>query len=189
MNWNGARRWRDVQAMFRAESETLDFRATMPAPVPEAENFCAIPLLKDLALVVDNHPDNGEPGEKRKRLAALKLPALPKGPARPKFTGAMTGVRVDLKSLADSLRTEGSLPMLADSGNPARDVLAALSKHDAIFQELAAGLSRPEAQWTPEWRTRELPGMLFFRRAPALQRGDGDAVDARATRDRGGGRG
>lgn len=161
MNWSGARRWREVQAIFRAEGETLDFRETMHAPVPEGENFCAIPLLKDLALVVDNNREKGAPGERRKRLIALKLPVLSKGPARLKFTGAMTGVRVDLKSVADSLRAEGSLPVPADSGHPARDLLAALSKHDAVFQELAAGLNRPKAQWTPEWKTRDLPGMVI----------------------------
>ena len=33
--------------------------------------------------------------------------------------------------------------------------------HDAVFQELTAGLNRPKAQWTPEWKTRELPPNLF----------------------------
>ena len=60
VNWSGARQWRATQAMLKAEGETLDFRATMNEPVPEAENFCAIPLLKDLALVVDNHSNNGD---------------------------------------------------------------------------------------------------------------------------------
>ena len=50
--------------------------------------------------------------------------------------------------------------MPTESGDAARDVLAALSKYDAIVQELAAGLNRPKAQWTPEWRTRELPELL-----------------------------
>ena len=51
--------------------------------------------------------------------------------------------------------------MPADSGDAARDILAGLGKHDAIVQELAIGLSRPKAQWTPEWKSRELPEHLL----------------------------
>ena len=161
VNWSGARQWRATQAMLKAEGETLDFRATMNEPIPESENFCAIPLLKDLALVVDNDAKKGEPAEKRKRLDALKLPLNGKGSARPKLANPALGKRTNFKAWADWLRKEGSLPMPADSGDAARDVLAALAKHDAIVQELTAGLARPRAQWTPEWKTRELPPLLL----------------------------
>ncbi len=161
VNWSGARQWSATQAMLKAEGETLDFRATMNDPVPEAENFCAIPLLKDLALVIDKDASKGALGEKRKRLEALKLPQDSKNGIRPKLPNATFGNRTDLKAWADWLRQEGSLPIPPDSGDAARDVLAALSKHDAVVQELAAGLNRPKAQWTPEWKTRELPEMLF----------------------------
>jgi len=171
VNWSGERQWRATQAMLKTEGETLDFRATMNEPVPESENFCAIPLLKDLALVLGDHPDNGEPGEKRKHLAALKLspnakagarPISPKWKsfARPKLTNAALGKRADLHVWADWLRTEVLLPVPADSGNAARDVLAALAKDDATVLELAAALSRPYAHWTPEWKSRELPPLL-----------------------------
>jgi hypothetical protein len=161
MNWSGARQWSATQAMLKAEGETLDFRATMKDPIPEAENFCAIPLLKDVALAVDNDASKGAPAEKRKRLEALKLPQQGKDGIRPKLTNATFGNRTDLKAWADWLRKEGSLPMPPDSGDASRDVLNALSKHEAVMQELTAGLSRPKAQWTPEWKTRELPEMLF----------------------------
>ena len=161
MNWSGAQQWSATQAMLKAEGETLDFRATMKDPIPEAENFCAIPLLKDIALAVDNDASKGAPAEKRKSLEALKLPQQGKDGIRPKLTNATFGNRTDLKAWADWLRKEGSLPMPPDSGDAARDVLNALSKHEAVMQELTAGLSRPKAQWTPEWKTRDLPEMLF----------------------------
>jgi hypothetical protein len=160
-NWNGARQWRATQAMLKAEGETLDFRATMNEPVPEAENFCAIPLLKDLTLAVDRDRNKGAPAEQRKRLEALMPPSGSKGAVRPRLADAAFGKRTDLKVWADCLRKDGSLPMPPDSGDAARDVLAAFAKHDAAMQELAAGLNRPKAQWTPEWKTRELPEMLF----------------------------
>ena len=160
VNWSGARQWRATQTMLKAEGETLDFRATMNEPIPEADNFCAIQLLKDLALVVDNDHDKGAPAQNRKRLQALKLPSHGKGGELPRVTNAALGKRADLKAWAGWLRKEGSLPMPADSGDAARDVLAALAKHDAVVQELAAGLDRRQAQWTPEWKTRPLPPLL-----------------------------
>lgn len=161
INWSGARQWRATQAMLEAEGETLDFRALANEPVPEAENFCAIPLLKNIALEVDHDMNKGAPAERRKRLEALKLPIEGKSNGRTKFTTAALGEGTDIEAWADRLRKNGSFPMPADSRDAARDVLAALGQHDAIVQELAAGLSRPKAQWTPEWKTRELPEILF----------------------------
>ena len=183
VNWSGARQWRATQAMLKAEGETLDFRATMNEPIPESENFCAIPLLKDLALVVDNDANKGEPAEKRKRLDALKLPLNGKGSARPKLANPALGKRTDFKAWADWLRKEGSLPMPADSGDAARDVLVSLAKHDAALQELAAGLNRTKAQWTPEWRTRELPENLFSVPLPqySISRGVNQTLCLRAS--------
>ena len=166
VNWSGARQLRNVEAMLKAEGETLDFRETMNEPVPEAENFCAIPLLKDLALVVDNDPDKGAPGQNRKRLQAMKLPMVKYGEFLPRRANAAVGIRTDLKGWADYLRKDGSYKMPADSGDAARDVLAALDKHDAIIQELAAGISRAKAQLTPEWKKRELPELLLSLQYP-----------------------
>ena len=33
-------------------------------------------------------------------------------------------------------------------------------KTNRSFEELAAGIDRPKAQWTPDWKTRELPRVL-----------------------------
>jgi len=169
LNWTWTRKWTATAAMLKAEGETLDFRATMNDPVPEADNFCAISLLKDIALAVDNDAAKGEPAEKRKRLDALKLPDSKKGAERPKLSLHALGQPTDLKAWADWMRSEGSLPVPADSGNAAKDLLSALAKHDGLVQELAVGLNRPKAQWTPEWKTRELPEMLFAIALPHCQ--------------------
>ncbi len=167
VNWSGARQLRNVEAMLKAEGETLDFREMMNEPVPEAENFCAIPLLKDIALVVDKDESKGAPGENRKRLEAMKLPSSGKDGVRPpKYANAAMGKHADFKAWADFLRKDGSFSMPMEPGDAARDVLAALSKYDAIVQELAAGLNRPKAQWTPEWQTRDLPEMLISLHQP-----------------------
>ena len=114
LNSSGSREWHATQAMLKAEGETIDFRAAVHDRIPEAENFCAIPLLKDLALVVDNDVNKGVPAEKRKRLEALKLPNESKGTPRPKFSNVALGTHADLKPWAEWLRKDGSFPMPAD---------------------------------------------------------------------------
>jgi hypothetical protein len=161
-NWSGAREWSATQAMLKANGETLDFRAILNDPIPEEENFCAIPPLKNLAFPGDN---DDESAQNRQRLEALKLPQL-KSP-RPKF-GFANGELTDFKIWAEAFRNDGLLPASADSGNPANDVLQALSIHDALVVELTAGLSRPGAQWTPEWKSREWSGNLFSVEFPHL---------------------
>ncbi|MEI7774022.1 MAG: hypothetical protein WCK17_04550 [Verrucomicrobiota bacterium] len=164
VNASGARQLRKVEAMLKAEGETLDFRETMNEPVPEAENFCAIPLLKDLALVVDNDASKGAPGEKRKRLDRASLKRTTKdfgGQRSPRRGDSAESYRTDLKGWADWMRKDGSFPMTTDSGDAARDLLAGLAELDEIVQELASGFCRPKAQWTPEWKTRELSATHF----------------------------
>jgi hypothetical protein len=155
VDWHGAHRWHEVQAMFAREGQPLDFRATAPDPIPDAENFCAIPLLKDIALAIDDDIHKGEPGEKRARLNAATLPDWNHSEP-PTMAGASLGQRADLKQWAAWMRKYGPLSAPADSADPARDLLAASSKQDAVFAGLAGGLDRPHGQWTPPWKTRAL---------------------------------
>jgi hypothetical protein len=189
VDWSGRRRWAAVQEMLAREGESLDFRKNLPDPVPDELNFCAISALKNIAIAPENNDDKSELGRKRMRLrnAALRDPrmnnsmdslaklskvlatgthsaqefeAVTKGyiPQPKPSQGANLGIAVDMKAWADWLRTDDSPP---SSGNAARDVLAALSKNDSLISELALGLSRPGSQWTPAWKTRELPPFLF----------------------------
>lgn len=158
VDWSGARQWRAVRAMLAREGQPLDLRAAAYEPIPDAENFCAIPALKDLARATIGGDENGEPEKKRARLLAASLPLHGKAGAPPPLHGVAVGQRTDLKRWAAWFQENGST---AKSGDAARDVLSALSKDDAMFEELAGGLDRPEAQWTPAWKTRVFPLNLF----------------------------
>ncbi|CAN5724687.1 hypothetical protein BH11VER1_BH11VER1_21410 [soil metagenome] len=162
VSWSGSKRWVAVQAELAKEGESIDFRKVTPVPVPDEQNFCAIPLLKDLASTPDSKDDKSEAGLHRQRLLAAALPKNDKASPRPSFgrSGAL-GKKMDLQAWAGWLRQEASLSMPPDSGDPAKDILAALGKDDALVGELAAGIHRPEAQWTPPWKTRTLPENLF----------------------------
>jgi hypothetical protein len=169
MNWTGARMLRDAMARLKAEGETTDFRALTNEPLPDADNFCAIPALKDLPLVVDGDSEKGEPAVRRRRLNAIKFPSGDKIPAKPR-TGrpSAIGAREDLGAWHDWLLKAGVGNDVAKSDNPARDVLNVLSPNEPLFAELAEGLDRPNSEWTPAWRTRELPENLFAVTMPHL---------------------
>jgi hypothetical protein len=153
---SGARRLREAEAMLAKEGQTLDFRAVAPDPIPDDENFCAIPLLKDLSIVIDDDSDKGEPATRRKRIRALSLPYWSSDQRRT-MDGAAFGERADLKEWAAWMREKTSLPMHADSGDAGRDILAGFSQQEPVFAELAAGIARQHAQWTPAWKAaREL---------------------------------
>lgn len=162
VGWSGTKRWVAVQEELAKEGESIDFRKITPEPVPDDRNFCAIPLLKDLAATPDSKDDKSAAGLNRQRLVAAALPKNDKIGPRPGFgQSASLGKKMDLQAWADWLRKEGSLQLPPDSGDPAKDILTALGKHDALVSELAAGMNRPEAQWTPAWKTRALPENLF----------------------------
>jgi len=172
VNYWGSRRWAQAEDLVNREGEKLELRALVPDPVPEEKNFCAIPALRDLVTVIDNDTDKGEPGAKRKRLTDAALPSgkdKSAGTKPQRVKGATHGTPTDLKAWADWLRKEGSLPMPPDSGNAARDVLAALAKHEDVYAALAEGANRPEARWFPEWKNRKLPDNLFSIMVPEYQ--------------------
>lgn len=169
VNWTGARMLSDALARLKADGETTDFRAVTREPVPDAQNFCALPALKDLPLVVDGNSEKGEPGERRRRLNALKFPSGDKVPPKPR-TGkqSVMGIPEDLGAWHDWLLNAGVAKNAARSDNSARDLLNALSLNEPLFAELAKGIDRPHAEWTPAWRTRELPENLFEVTMPHL---------------------
>jgi len=189
----GKRRWAAVKARLAQDGESLDAHAIFPAPIPDDQNFFAIPALKDIPLGWPD--DKSAAGLKIKRLTDswpryLGSSITPPGGLLP---GAANGLPSDMKAWATWFRNSSQHPAPA-TGNPARDVLAALSFNDALVAELAQGLSRPESQFTPAWKTRTLPDnladiplphlgaiqkvgmMLCLRAAAAARAGDADTA-------------
>ncbi len=166
VNWKGARDWKATQAELERDKETLSIRKIALPAVPDADNFCAIPVLKDIALAKD-----AEAAKRRQRLEVLKI-ATPRQAETDRFhlnglAGASDGVPLNVEGWSQWLRQEGSLPFPVDSGVPVKDWLAAMKKLEpGLMEELVAGLSHKEAQWTPSWRTRELPGLLLSIESP-----------------------
>jgi hypothetical protein len=150
----GKRAWLTLQKQLAAEGETTDFRALLSPPIPETENFCAIPPLRNLGAAAKDHSAVGEEGRaNRERIeAALKV-----RPWNPPMVGLELGVPLPFAKIAAEMRQDGSWPMPPEPGWPERDVNAGLAKWDPLIDELAAGLERPGGQWTPCWSERAWP--------------------------------
>lgn len=146
--------WRDVQREMAAEGETIDFRRLLPPDVPEAENFCAVGPLRNLAARVSDHSPAGEEGRRnRERIGKIRYGA---GFDRVMSSkpGLSDGKAFDLGKLAEAMRRDGSWPIPKIEGDPAADVTAGFANWDAYFDELTPGLARPVARWTPALTNR-----------------------------------
>ena len=166
VNSRGAGRLADARELAQQQGLSLDFRDSLSAPVPDADNFCATPALHDLPLdhygdtpPVDPGPELVAAEQRRDRLSALALeqmaPDSAERPERPH--GHVAGQPFDARAWTDYL---GINPPDAP-GDPAAALLAALSADPDLELELAAVLDRPAARWTPPWSERELPDLLM----------------------------
>jgi len=145
-DWQVQRRLNTIREMLAAEGETLDFRAILPEPVADESNFCATPALHGIA---------GDAAGKAKRdaLGMFELKAREGTKLPATGNSALSGVNPGLSPWIEALTN-------TPNAGP-QDLLAALSAQDATLAELAGVLDRPSAQWTPSWKSRELPAFLF----------------------------
>lgn len=143
--------WLSIRAEVESTGETFDFPSILPEPLDPATNFCATPALLGIA-------DDAKGKPRREALAVFELKAregmtLPSAPQ-----AALTGLKPDLGPWITALASQPA------TGPEA--LLAALADQDAIVVELQAALGRPRAAWTPDWRERKLPDMLFAMTMP-----------------------
>jgi hypothetical protein len=146
IDWQANRRWSAIRETLASEGETLEFRALFPEPVADESNFCATPSLHSIA-------DEAAGKVNRESLGVFELKAREGKKLPTPGNPALTGKRPDLAPWIDALTD-------TPEAGP-QDLLAAFSAQDSIIAELSGVLDRPSAQWTPTWKSRELPAFLF----------------------------
>ena len=148
----GREAWKNVEAQVAVEGETLDFRQLLPPPVPDEENFCAIPALRNLAAAVDDPSPAGEEGRRnRERLATIDSFMVPEAfSSSSRLPKVFLHDPVNPEEIAEYLRKGGYWTMPPESGDSASDLAQSMAAWDVYFDELATGLQRPQARWTPE---------------------------------------
>ncbi|MDB6116913.1 MAG: hypothetical protein JWO08_694, partial [Verrucomicrobiaceae bacterium] len=73
MGHNAEVLWTAAQKRLADTHHTLDFMALVPRPVPDADNFFAIPALKNIAVEEGDNEPAGAAAERRERLAGLDI--------------------------------------------------------------------------------------------------------------------
>ncbi|MCB1205285.1 MAG: hypothetical protein KDN18_13575 [Verrucomicrobiae bacterium] len=147
VNRSGSRALSKIRAELNEEGETLDFAQLLPDSIPDSENFCAVPALHGIA-------DEEAGKSAREALAPFDLKTRTEGETLPALgNSAQTGIPTDLAPWIESL--------VKNPDGGANALLEILSDQEPVLAEFADALDRPEARWTPQWRERELPAILF----------------------------
>ena len=155
-NSAGKTAWERYSDEARARGVKMSLQELLPAPIPDAENFAAVPLFANLF---------SEDEEVRKKAAgAFELP-----PHEPTLRIASFGdpTRTDLAGWQASFVKSGDLP--AAGPDPAADVLRGLDhRFGPALAELAEAERRPGAVFPVKWENSfavQLPHLDLIHRA------------------------
>ncbi|HTH47062.1 MAG TPA: hypothetical protein VMB21_06095 [Candidatus Limnocylindria bacterium] len=165
-NTRGAWAWRQMRAELKARGECYELSCVVPPPARDEDNFFATPFWQQFVYRQERTPDgrltNIWPnGPDFAFHTNFSLPEDP-GPAKQVgvFTQEPTDGRVNLAAWAAQLRSvttntgKGgpnrnhlSFPLPATPGEPAADVLLALTKFGPTLDEFAAAAARPRNRY------------------------------------------
>ncbi len=165
-NIRGAWAWRQMRAKLKAKGECIEMACIIPPPARDEENFFATPFWQQFTYRQERTA-NGN-------ITNIWLKPTPFAyttnfalPAEPETVKRINGIakeptdgRIDLAAWAAHLRavttntakarsggTQLTFPLPAVPGDPAKDVLFALSKFDATLAEFAAAAPRPRNRY------------------------------------------
>ncbi len=137
-NWRGQRAW----AAYRTDAERrgvkLDLKDFLPPPVPDAENFAAIPIFEEIFRASEAN----EPPPKRLEFPESKA-------TQPTMGEPSKAERIDLAAWRDFFVKN----KLLDAPGPvaATDVLGAVGHYEPLLQQLRDGTTRPHANFPVKW--------------------------------------
>ncbi len=119
-DWRGKHAWEEYKRGREAKGDSFEWSSVVPPPVPDDQNFAAIPLFAELFPKPPPHP----------RLDAVRLPDCPPG-RRTSIDKSYwrTGQMADLSAWQECFTNA--------------DLLAALAQHDPILREVTEASRRP----------------------------------------------
>jgi len=131
--WRVEREWQRYEEEARERGVKLLLTEFAASPIPEEENFAALPMWKAV-FTQKPAPD------------PFKLPDPPAGTQMPPtFGDPIKGESIDLAAWQNYFQKVGFLK--ETSSEPARDVLSALDHFAPQFEEWNSGLSRPRCRF------------------------------------------
>ncbi|MBS0660202.1 MAG: hypothetical protein JSR82_18430 [Verrucomicrobia bacterium] len=165
--WWARRHWLAEKARMLASGEISTLAAAIPPPLPEADNFAAIPRLR--AQWVEIEKERG-PLEIFPDAAFDPIPELNLTRSSKNGVGYRMAVYPEAPDLAEALRDVRHLDPLPGEA-PAATILRTLEPLQEILGDLADGLRRPGCRFPVQYARSYFavqPSSAFFRRLGQL---------------------
>ncbi len=151
-NWRGRRAWNQCRRDIEARGEPLDYRALIPKPVPDEQNFAATPAIKswfETKTASDNVPSWGdEYGQVGDRVHAPKAKGATASRNLADLAGweaAFAAVRSGEVAEHKEFHSAKLDPQSRAQAAPA--VLEGLRTNEALFAELRLASGRPKSRY------------------------------------------
>ena len=140
-NWRGRRAWESWRAAAEKRGVKLLITDFIPAEIPDAENFAAIPLIRDLFAKRPSWKSAPNP---------FRLPLDAKNnTARPKLQNDIEERRFDAAAWQDFFLKTKLLTEKSDSA--AADILHALEQYAPAMQQIRDAALRPRCRFPARW--------------------------------------
>ena len=135
-NWRGRRAWDAYRAAAEKRGAKLFLKDFIPPDIPDAENYAAIPIIRDLF------------AERKDGEAAPITFPHPKG-RRPNLPNDLKETRFN-PSEWHQFFLEAKLPP-GKLDNPANDLLRDLERYESVLQQIREASSRPHCKFPTRW--------------------------------------
>lgn len=149
-NWRGRRAWNKYRQGLEARGEQLDYRAFIPKPVPDEQNFAATPFVQSW-FVRENLPDNQRWSAKDNYARASSMVQGPKSRTDRQFVDlvawkmAFDAVRSGQTNSHQEFRSDKL--DLESRARAAPGVFEGLKGDEASLEELRAASRRPSSRY------------------------------------------
>ena len=137
-NYRGEKAWAHYRAEAEARGEKLDFKDFIPPPIPDEENFAAIPIYRELL--------SRDPAVRARAGKACKLPAECISQSMQSPTDRKTP---DFAALRECFIKNSVLANA--TGDPVADVLRALEAYEPTLAQLRTAAARTRSRLDGEW--------------------------------------
>ena len=132
--YRGEKAWSDYRAEAEARGAKLDLKDFIPPPIPDEENFAAIPIYRELL------SRDRVVRERARKACAIPLECRPY---------VANGEPLDFPALGKCMVESALLPATTDDA-PA-DVLRALEYYEPVLAQMRAAVARPGSRLDSEW--------------------------------------
>ena len=172
-DWRGWHAWNQFKQQWEAKGEHFDLASIVPPPVPEEQNFAMTPIVFSsygYCLAREGKPI---PSRQRDTNFVIRMHMDisqnyndPTNGAGDRVKGQFVSLEAWQNYYRELAKETNEFPIPPQRGSPAADVLLALSKHDAVIEELRAASQLPASRFPLTYDNESPAAILLPHLAP-----------------------